>query len=840
MRVEKKLIKHEEIKTKRDIIYKKKESIKRLNLSSRGFDKRNKSLKSITHRSKSKKRKSNESRKKSKDSMIKKDIPKINPEKFQANFKEFQKVQAEKMKINPLESDMYSEETNSYLSRRPKRKKKERVLFNYEKKSEFGYNNVRLQKPKKSSRSYIEKGSFDKKSQFKDQKTNCESIITREQKNSFSTKAITDMQTGGEQDTIDNKQLLKFMVVKKNKIKRIRQQSLMNLADLKNKEKKKKPVELEDMKVENIVIHNFNKKNVNLIAKNKYQNPRNSLVIYKEDYDLKQEESRELISETKNVKLIECLPISNNEQNQVILDSNLNLLKDQQYNIKNEMIRKSKNNSIDYNKNINKNEQLDKIENLEIKIENNKLKNIEDKSRRESSKDNNFIENNDDLESSNEYIQLLKEKLTLIKEENKKHLESLQIEKYRSQLKNDFIENNKIKKEKEPLIKNYEKIKIFKKNEDLIKQANLNLSNDKSNKNNSEEKNNISLSNESEEENEILENIEDMSEADIIKNGQKIILKNLNNKDFIKKILKEVKKIKLKENEETTSNNNLKLEKNEDLSSQKESTLKEDSNLKDSEQLESEKKENLSIITLGSDSDEFSQEDNEEIINEFFHNNDDKIKKDNSDISNISEQNENSNISNISEQNENSLYSNISEQNENSNSNNQKEENETSILSNKNYQIYKDEIKNQNELNSIEKFDNCKNNSKENKIFDKQEKSEKSDIIKEREEVEKNNTNSVQLTEMTDESLFRWNSNYNNDSISIKENSHLNKIKLDEEEQIIPLKVIQYQGKDETNKIFNQQLRNRSGTFKKKNISKEQNNLNGLISPEEGKNKNKH
>ena len=164
------------------------------------------------------------------------------------------------MKINPLESDVYSEETNSYLSRRPKRTKKQRVIFDYEKKTEFGYNNVKIhnQKQKKSTRSYIEKGSFDKKSQFKDQKTNCESIITREQKNSFSTKAITDMQTLGEIDAIDNAELLKFMVVKKNKIKKIRQQSLMNLADLKKKKKKNIPVEFEDMKVENIVIQDYN------------------------------------------------------------------------------------------------------------------------------------------------------------------------------------------------------------------------------------------------------------------------------------------------------------------------------------------------------------------------------------------------------------------------------------------------------------------------------------------------------------------------------------------------------------------------------------------------------
>lgn len=125
-------------------------------------------------------------------------------------------------------------------------------------------------------------------------------------------------------------------------------------------------------------------------------------------------------------------------------------------------------------------------------------------------------------------------------------------------------------------------------------------------------------------EEEILENLEDMSEADIIRNGQKIILKNLNNKDFIKQVLSEVKRIKRKEaplkrpgdargadsaQGDGAGGDNADPEKEEVLADPLGPTSSKEG---------SGGKANLSIITLGSDSDDFLEEDEEALANDFF------------------------------------------------------------------------------------------------------------------------------------------------------------------------------------------------------------------------------
>ena len=83
------------------------------------------------------------------------------------------------------------------------------------------------------------------------------------------------------------------------------------------------------------------------------------------------------------------------------------------------------------------------------------------------------------------------------------------------------------------------------------------------------------------------------------------------------------------------------------------------------------------------------------------------------------------------------------------------------------------------------------------------------------EEMEENNQ-SVELTDVTQESLFKWNSNYNNELSSLRNTIEMQKMEEREgEEEIVQLKVSQYKEREENEVKVDREVANRLGTFKK-------------------------
>ena len=524
----------------------------------------------------------------------KKTMPHIGNIQMTSNYREFQEEQKRKgqKEARELKSEQKIDKP------RPPRAGLERISGRKRKSREV----------KKSARKYVmrsQKGPniWEKNFEPRRKKDKSNSIVGKEPRVSISTKAITDMNIGG--DAMDEVEVLKFMMLKKNKIKKIRQQSLMTLAELKKKAPPEKCLDqFDDIKVENIVIKDHSAMEANFLDASNYKNPRNSLAIRKKKNFTLDKGEVELDSKTEQVEPERC-----------ILDELKRSCNDDFQNKDSGILERVDTFGV-------KNPKPVKVEKVEKKEESFQAEEPKRKSEtvKSSQNENSMRESETKVEvffkeSKEEIKPNLESKIDLKKDVTSLSIEESEEDKIISQdeqKKSEIAEESKSiveVEEKEKTISSNFSHKIKKDNSKSLEKEDVDIEDKENNRSKeSETKETETFSGEIK-----LENFEEMSEADIIKNGQQIILKNLNNKEFIKKILKEVTKIKNKESIEImesdtqpdapASSNSQKSETAQDVTkSRKESSEKA-----------------LSIITLDSEQEEFIEDDEgEKMIEEIF------------------------------------------------------------------------------------------------------------------------------------------------------------------------------------------------------------------------------
>lgn len=600
----------------------------RVSRGSKSFRKNQESSMMSIRKKNSSKHISRESNKKQSRSSSKKKVPRVNPEKLQDKFREFQR-ERDQQASQLRDSKGGSNKGNSYLSGWSQKQQAKQMASEYGKRKEFLYGNSSRQKRKPR----MLRKSVKKKKQREQSNEQCGSVTKKGQRISISTKAITETNAGAEAELMDDEELVKFMVIKKNKIKQIKQQSLITLAEL----KRKKPAEeqgkggMVDIEVENVVMQEKSGDVGTHFGSKKYHNPRNSLALLQGASQMrKRRKSRELKCKTKDIKVQEYFLNSDfensgsekveakeieveleSESKRVKVDEGLEVFMANQIEPEEDVKQQSVEEMREGDQEAKREELGEKNQARDEEIRPKAEEQVSEEVEKETTESVQGAEQ-EDKPGERETERATVEKLEEHTDTQRKEMEMIQ--KMKANLKVmrktfDFGQKDQMRKSKklglkspieirgmpdEPIEepKNAESRTHYKEQEAESKTVDK-----EPEKTVAAELKDVQHPEKDNFEDSILENIEKMSEADIIKNGQKIILKNLNNKEFIKQVLSEVKKIKKKEKETSQ-------EIPKKGGSPGERNSKENS----------EAEANLSIITLGSDTEDFDEDD--ELIEE--------------------------------------------------------------------------------------------------------------------------------------------------------------------------------------------------------------------------------
>lgn len=822
-----------EVKMKRSMI-ESKEKDSRMSRGSNSFRKNQESsLLSIRNKNSSKYFSRDSKRKKSR-SILKKQETRVDPVKLENKFREFQK-ELEQQTEQLRQSKGHSKEGNSYLSGWSQKQRVDQRPIEYGKRKEFRY----CKAPRKKLKPRPLRKSVNRKKTGEDANGQSESVRTKAQRISISTKAITETNVGAEAELIDDEELVKFMVIKKNKIKQIRQQSLITLAELKKKgpERGAEGGGLDDIEVENVVMQEPQAQAKRHFPSGKYHNPRNSLALLREkSKQKKRRKSSELKCKTKDIKLQEYFlnsDLENSENDKLKGEKKEVELKSESRQVKmGEELKHFGKGKMEKKESQSEWERKEKEE-LKKEGEEEKRRKLKEKEEKEEKEREEKERKEREKEEKEREEKERKKREEKEREEKEKRIREKERKRKKEDEEKKREEEERIRKKEED--RKREKEEEEGKGEEEVKIEERETEDQqmgKGQKEESEEK----IENEEEESMERNPSLVEIEMIQKMKENLKVMRKTF---DFGKKnqigksrIMEE--KIKTEKIENKTENQNEKKEepsiKNKEKKTQFEKNetknpieKSENSEQKETKLPEKDPFEDKILENIEQMSEEDIIKNGQKIILKNL-NNKEFIKQVLSEVKKIKQKEKQA--PNEEEKSEETSEVNTSKENS------EKEENLSIITLGSDTEEFEEDEGEVEEIRE-EKEDEAGNWEQEPGRENEEER--KSEGIKSGQKIVISR-NSLPLTEATEESLFQWDSNYNEEIASIQRSAEISKSKNEEEkrESTKELRVSQYR-EEPSQAHLNRELVHRLGTFRKHNKSREKGELESPASPTKGK-----